>query len=272
MAQLLSKKKLLAMVARLNWLWRLICTAIAFALWGIIGFLLFFILLPFRKNTRHQFKIRRFIGMLWSCFVKFLSITGVLKLEINGIERLGKKGQLLISNHPSLLDVVLLLAHIPEVNCVVKADLLKNPSMRNQILSCNYIINHESEHLLEDCEKALQNECLLLFPEGTRTRRGQQVKLHRGAISIGLRSAKIITPIKITMHPESLKKGEPWYRIAKHKMHYKIDVGADIFPEELLKHQSIPMASRRLHQNLEQYYFDPKKEKTCNNSNKNSKP
>ena len=62
--------------------------------------------------------------------------------------------------------------------------------MKNQILACGFIPNTESLELLDHCERVLQQESLLLFPEGTRTGWDGIVKLNRGAVSIGLRSAK----------------------------------------------------------------------------------
>ena len=70
---------------------------------------------------------------------------------------------------------------------------------------------------------------------------------------IGLRSAKVITPITIKMNPLSLK-GHPWYKIPDRQIHYELSVGDDIDPKEWIENQSIPMASRRLTKYLEDYF------------------
>jgi len=71
----------------------------------------------------------------------------------------------------------LILSQTPEMNCIVKKDLLNNPTMRNQILACGFLPNTESIELLEQCEQILQEQSLLLFPEGTRTGWNGEVKL-----------------------------------------------------------------------------------------------
>ncbi len=49
----------------------------------------------------------------------------MLEVKYSGFERLGRVGQLVLANHPSLLDVVLIFSKEPRFNCIVKQDLLK---------------------------------------------------------------------------------------------------------------------------------------------------
>ena len=56
------------------------------------------------------------------------------------------------------------------------------------------------------------------------------------------------------MNPLSLKKGHPSYKIPRKRIHYELIVGDDIDPQDWLKEQSIPMASRRLTKYLENYF------------------
>ena len=221
------------MAPKLNRIGRFLATALAFFLWAIVGVLLQLVLLPYAQKTKNasyatQLKVRRWVSKIWFFFVRYLSWTGVLR--------------------------VLILSRTPSLNCIVKKDLLKNPTMRNQILACGFLPNSESLELLEQTDAVLQRQALLLFPEGTRTGWDSVVKLNRGAISIGLRSAQVITPVVIKMHPLSLKKGDPWYKIPNQKIHYELIVGEDINPQEWLQKQSIPMASRRLTKYLEDYF------------------
>ncbi|MDG6896267.1 lysophospholipid acyltransferase family protein [Volucribacter amazonae] len=241
---------------KINYLQRLIATGLAFLFWGIAGALSQLLLYPYAKRTdfASHLKIRKIVGKIWLYFIRYLQWSGVLEVKYVGFERLGQAGQLVIANHPSLLDVVLILSQKPELNCIVKQDLLNNPTMRNQILACGFLPNNQSLELLDDCDRVLQQQALLLFPEGTRTGWDNVVKLNRGAVSIGLRSAKIITPVVIKMSPLALKKGQPWYKIPPQKMCYQFIVGEDIDPQQWLKDTSIPMASRRLTKHLEDYF------------------
>ena len=80
------------------------------------------------------------------------------------------------------------------------------------------------------------------------------MRLHRGAVSLGLRSAAVITPVVIRMNPPNFKKGQPWYKIPKVKICYQLSVGEDIHPQDWLAQKPLPIASRRLNQYLEDYF------------------
>ena len=60
------------------------------------------------------------------------------------------------------------------------------------------MLNDVSERILADSDAALrQGQTLLVFPEGTRTGPDGVIRLNRGAVSIGLRSASVITPVTV---------------------------------------------------------------------------
>lgn len=245
---------------RADWLRRWLGTAFGFALFGGAGLLLAVLLLPYTLvstagNLRRQRQARRMVAASWRFFVRYLAWAGVLSYELHGFERLGRPGQLVLPNHPSLLDVLFVVAHVPEINCIVKQDLLRNPVMISPIKSCGYLPNDESETLLEAVDDTLRGgQCLLVFPEGTRTGWDGQVRLHRGVVSMGLRSATVITPVRIRMQPPNFKKNQPWYTIPSLKIHYHISVGEDILPQTWLAEKPLPIASRRLNQYLEDYF------------------
>lgn len=244
----------------LDYLRRLLATLLGFVLFGVVGVGLKVILLPYTlRSTRHdvarQIQARRLIGRVWKWFVNYLVWSGVLSVRFQGVEKLGQAGQLVLANHPSLLDVVLLIGHVPEMNCIVKKDLLRNPAMQSQIMATGYIPNDESLDMMETVDAVLKGgQSLLIFPEGTRTGWDGEIKLHRGAVSIGLRSARIITPVCIKMNPPNFKKGQPWYKIPPHTVHYDIIVGEDIHPQDWLAEKPLPIAARRLNAYLQDYF------------------
>ena len=246
---------------RLDYLRRLLATAFGFVLFGVAGVLFKLALLPYTLNSTRgdvarQLKARKLVGGVWLFFVRYLQWAGVLSVRFNGLEKLGRPGQLVLANHPSLLDVVLLLSHAPMLNCIVKKDVLGNPAMKSPILATGFIPNDESVEMMEEVDAVLKGgQSLLIFPEGTRTGWDGQVKLHRGAVSIGLRSAAVITPVVIKMTPPNFKKGQPWYYIPPQKIHYEITVGEDIDPQSWLAEKPLPIAARRLNEYLQNYFI-----------------
>lgn len=247
------------MAEKLDWLRRFLGTVFGFVLFGIVGLFFTIVLYPYAKQYPNtdlaiQLKGRKIVSRTWAFFVRYLIWAGILDVRYNGFERLGRQGQLVLANHPSLLDVVLIFSQVPNFNCIVKQDLLKNLSMSSSIKACGFLPNTESEELLEQSHQILQQQALLLFPEGTRTGWDGVVKLHRGAVSIGLRSASVITPVVIKMSPLNFKKGQSWYKIPKTKITYELIVGEDIYPQQWLVEKPLPIASRRLNQYLEDYF------------------
>lgn len=247
------------MAEKLDYLRRFLGTMSGFMLFGFLGIIYKLILYPYVKRSQRgdmskHMQARQLIGNIWRLFVHYLVFVGVLEVKYNGFERLGRKGQLIVANHPSLLDVVLMFSREPSVNCICKQDLLNNPAMSSSIIACGFIPNTESEEVLEKCHASLQKEALLLFPEGTRTGWDGVVNFHRGALSIGLRSAEIITPVIIKMTPPNLKKGQPWYKIPSQKIQYELTVMEDIDPKLMLAEKPLPVASRRLKKQLEDLF------------------
>lgn len=240
---------------------RFLATLFGFVLFGVVGVLFKLVLLPYTLNStrgqlKRQLQARRLVGGIWHFFVRYLLVSGVLSVKFNGLEKLGRPGQLVLANHPSLLDVVLLISHEPRMNCIVKKDLLNHPAMKSPILAAGYIPNDESMEMLEEVDAVLKGgQSLLVFPEGTRTGWDGQVKLNRGAVSIGLRSATVITPVVIKMTPPNFKKGQPWYKIPSRKVHYEINVGEDIDPQSWLAEKPLPIAARRLNAYLQDYFI-----------------
>ncbi|KHK63538.1 MULTISPECIES: lysophospholipid acyltransferase family protein [Pseudomonas] len=241
--------------------WRLFATAASFALFGLGGLCLRLLVFPLLNALpgdpqAHRQRARRTVGRLFWFFIRFMARTGVLTYQIDGAEKLGRPGQMIIANHPSLIDVVFLIGLVRDANCVVKQSLWENPFTRGPLRSTQYISNDGSMDMLDAASNALQDgQCLIVFPEGTRTQPGHPPAFHRGAAAIALRGAKILTPVTIKVTPTTLTKAEPWYRIPQRRVHFSFRVGADIDPQAFAALGPAPQASRRLNDFLHHYFI-----------------
>jgi 1-acyl-sn-glycerol-3-phosphate acyltransferase len=243
------------------WPWRLIATAMSFALFGLGGLVLRILVFPllglFSEDAPdHRRRSRRAIRATFHLFVQFMYRSGVLTYQIEGAERLGRPGQMVIANHPSLIDVVVLISLIPDANCVVKQSLWHNPFTRGPLRAAQYISNSGSIDMLDEAAEALQQgQTLVIFPEGTRTSPGQTPNFHRGAAAIALRGARVVTPVTISVTPTTLTKAEPWYSIPSRRFHFHLRVGQDIDPQAFAQMGPLPLASRKLNDCLHQHYL-----------------
>jgi 1-acyl-sn-glycerol-3-phosphate acyltransferase len=217
-------------------LWRLICTVLAFAVLGLGGLVIATLIVPLAnsfvaeeraRNRRAQSLIRASFRLyLW-----LLQATGVLQLEvIGGDQLLASRGKLVIANHPTLLDIVILMALLPNATCVGKRQLWLNPVLRPVVRAAGYIRNDsEPEIFIAQCRATLlAGSNLIIFPEGTRSVAGQPLRFHRGFAHIALASGAGLRPVLITCKPITLVKGEPYYRIPASPPHFRIEVSDEI--------------------------------------------
>lgn len=243
------------------WLWRLLATGASFALFGLGGLCLRLLILPALAclpgdAAARRRRARAAISRAFRLHVMFMYRSRVLDFRIDGAERLGAPGQMVVANHPSLIDVVFLIGQIRDANCIVKAGLWRNPCTRGPVRAAGYISNDGSPQMLEQAADALrEGQTLVVFPEGTRTRPGQAPTFHRGAASIALRGARTITPVFITVRPTTLTKAEPWYRIPHRRVQVRLRVGRDIDPARFNDEAPAPIASRRLNDHLHQLFL-----------------
>jgi 1-acyl-sn-glycerol-3-phosphate acyltransferase len=242
------------------WLWRLFATALVFLIFGL-GSLLAraFVFPPVQwwpgTPAARVRRARRLIGSLFRAVYRGAAGLSVLTYEFEGGHLLGRRGQMIVANHPSLLDVVFLMGHVDQANCVVKHSLLRNIFTAGPVRSAAYITNDENANMIDRAADVLKaGETLIVFPEGTRTPRGQPPRFHRGACAIALRGAAVVTPVVIRMAPRSLTKGEPWYRIPNRRMHFIFSVGPDIDPAQWREGHPLPIAGRKMNDHLHTYF------------------
>ena len=197
--------------------WRIACTGLAFAALGLGGVALAVTVFPViaivsvdaGQRTR---RTQRIIFLSFRFYVRVLRSLGILALDVVGADVLAScRGRLIIANHPTLLDVVLLMGLNPAVQCIVKHQLWRNPFLGGVVRSAGYIRNDlVAEDLLAACAAALAGGGnLIIFPEGTRTTPGLAPAFQRGFANIAIMVAADIQLVTITCEPITLTKGAP---------------------------------------------------------------
>jgi 1-acyl-sn-glycerol-3-phosphate acyltransferase len=193
--------------------------------------------------------------MSFYLFIGLMHRLGVMTYEVIGLEKLNRPGQLIVANHPTLVDVVFLLSRIKQANCIVKASLWRNPAMRGPILNAGYISNADSETMVNDCAAWLSGGgTMIIFPEGTRSVPGQPYRFQRGAAAIALQAGSIITPVMLTCVPSTLTKNQAWHQIPAQRFHLKMVVNDDIDLRPFRDLQPRSIAVRRLTHYLQDYF------------------
>ena len=182
-------------------------------------------------------------------FVWLGTIMGGFELKVENKEYLSHlSGKIVVANHPSLLDVVMLLSVIPNADCIIKA-ALGHRNVISGIVNTLYISNSlDFDHLTKECTKSLQEgNCLIIFPEGSRTKADGVHHFQRGAAHIALSSGCSLVPVSIGGTDKyGLRKHDPMFSYnPKEKFIYTLTPLPEVNPADYAD-MPIPMASRKI--------------------------
>jgi 1-acyl-sn-glycerol-3-phosphate acyltransferase len=198
-------------------------------------------------------------------FMRLIEWLGVIERLDRGGERLAAPGpQLVVANHPTLLDVLALLAHMPQADLIVSVERAGNPFLRRLIASCGYLRNDAGPAIVDACAARLRaGRSLIVFPEGTRSPRGGLRPLQRGAAHIALRARCDLLPVVIRCDPPAFGKGQKWYDQPGRPVRLGLAVGEPIATQSVTRSLAAsarggalaqPAAARRLTAQLREVF------------------
>jgi len=255
------------MYKAINYYWRLFATGLSFSVFGLCGILLricVFPILRITSSSKHKcvLKAQWWVHYGFYFFIGFMHRIGVMTYDIKGLEKLNKPGQLVIANHPTLIDIVFLISRIPAANCIVKEKLWHNPFMKGAVVNAGYISNGDPEKMINESVACLKaGGIMIIFPEGTRSIPGNDYKFQRSAAHIALQANTIVTPVTIHCSPSTLTKAEKWYQIPNRRFHLSMRVDNDIVLDDFLAIEPKTIAVRRFNRYLQNYF---EKQRECN--------
>ncbi len=249
---------------QISYCWRLFGTGLGFALLfggGAVLAICFFPLLALKRTpVAEQAALnQRVIHYIFKFYVLLLRALGVLSITVENRAILAKGGgRIIIANHPTLIDVVLLMAILPRAQCIVKKELWSSPYLGGVMRYAGYIRNDLAfEELLRACRASLAaGSDLIVFPEGTRTSPGAPVRFKRGSARIALFLKANMQLVKIECTPLALVKGEAWWKIPPQKPLFTIKAGPYVEVGSHLEYEYHSLATRQLNRKLEGYFAE----------------
>ncbi|MGF1748698.1 lysophospholipid acyltransferase family protein [Vibrio cionasavignyae] len=250
-----------------NQLWRIFATGFCFSVFGVGGLVLSFILIPVISRvtpdpTITEYRVQRLIQCSFHIFCRLMKFTGAIDYEITGAEHLQHdRNCLIVANHPSLIDYVLIASQLKQCDCLVKSAIWRNPFMKHIVRAAGYIPNEAPDDVISICEQRFdQGNVLLVFPEGTRTTPGLDPKLQRGAAQIAIRTQRDLRVVHISVTPSFLTKEKMWYQVPKIKPFFHVEIKGKIEVEPFIEQTNSPtLAARKLNRYLAEALF-PKNE------------
>jgi len=157
---------------------------------------------------------RAAIGWFWRAYLRVLSASGLCRFDLSDLDTLrGQPPMILAPNHPGLLDALLIASRVPDLCCVMKADLAGNVFLGAGARLADYIVNDAPRAMIRSAREDLRRgHPLLLFPEGTRTVEGPVGSLKGGIALIAARARVPVQTLIIETDSPFLGKGWPVWR------------------------------------------------------------
>jgi 1-acyl-sn-glycerol-3-phosphate acyltransferase len=240
-------------------IWRVLATGFAFACFFLGGAALAGVVFPILaiRNEGREDRTQWLIRHVFRVYLAMLRGLGLIRLQVVDGERLAAShGNIIIANHPTLLDVVFLMALTPRVCCIVKHELWENRYLKGVVRAAGYIRNDLApDATIAACREALdRGNNLIVFPEGTRSRLGEPLRFHRGVANIAMLTGAPVQLVVITCNPLTLTKGEPWYRVPSRRPRFRLEIANPMDIQRFMAYPHRGLGARRLMQELHEFY------------------
>lgn len=199
---------------------------------------------------------QRWISRAFGLFLRLGRLIRIWDFEVSGFDRPRPQGALIVANHPTLIDVVLLLARLPQCDCVVKRAAWRNPALAGIVRAAGYVPNDDGPAMIEACVERLRaGRTLLLFPEGSRSPEAGFRRFERGAAHVAIQSRCPILPVYIDCRPPALKKGQAWYALPNATMRFRLRAGQTIDVGDWIDERDpIGISARRVNAGLLRHF------------------
>jgi 1-acyl-sn-glycerol-3-phosphate acyltransferase len=181
------------------------------AAWNLLALLLY-PLLPRAMGLRVG---RAMIAHGYRFYWWLASASGMIKLDAQALDALrDEPGLVIVANHPSMLDAVMLMARLPKSFCIMKASLANNPLLGPGAKLARYVSNASAHGMVLAAVQELRGGGqLVLFPEGTRTVQAPLNEFQASFAMIAKRAQAPVQTVFIDTDSPYLGKGWPLWRL-----------------------------------------------------------
>lgn len=230
---------------------RSILAVFCFFIFGIGAVILNFLLFPFIKNNKEL--CSDIIHHTWRFFVNLMMFLKLFRLDVKNLEKIENK--VIVSTHPSFIDIVILIALIPRSTCFVKKELAHNPILKNLVTSIFITNEVELDELKFESKKMLDRGFnVIIFPSGIRHRRDEFPKIRKGASLVALNAGKNIVPVKMFSDRDFLFINQPFYAVSDRCVNFEIEQMREINIADFIGESEIITKQRLTHKIEEELY------------------
>ena len=207
----------------------LLALGVASLLWNLVAAALY----PLMPKERALVVGRVAISRLYSNFWSLARACGMLELHNRVLDPLrDEPGLIIVANHPSMMDALMLVARLPRSACIMKAELMRNVFLGSGARLARYIRNDSPRGMIklavEDLRRGGQ---LVLFPEGTRTTTATVNEFRPGVTLIAKLAQAPIQTVFIDTDSPYLGKGWPLWRLPPTPIVFHLRLGRRFAPQ-----------------------------------------
>jgi 1-acyl-sn-glycerol-3-phosphate acyltransferase len=197
--------------------------------WNLIAMLLYPVLPRGRGAAIGRAGIAYGYRMFWA----IAAASGMLRLEAGVLDALrDERGLIVVANHPSMLDALMLVARLPRATCIMKASLLRNIFLGAGARLARYVSNESPLAMVRQAVDALkQGAQLVMFPEGTRTTQPPLNPFMPGVTLIAKLAKAPIQTVFIDTDSPYLGKGWPLWRLPPLPIVFSVRLGERFEPQ-----------------------------------------
>ena len=168
-----------------------------------------------------------------------------------------KEPAVLVANHPSLLDFIVLLRDFSNLVCLYKPQTRNNPILSDFVRLAGYIkgmdgTREASKRIVDECCQRLhEGHHVAFFPEGTRSKSNHSVSRFRTTgFHAAIKAGVAVQPVVIYCEPLFLGKHQPWSEFSKscNRMiiEYLPPIKIEEMPEEQRNAKGMAESARKL--------------------------
>ncbi|WP_233831611.1 lysophospholipid acyltransferase family protein [Paraburkholderia sp. ZP32-5] len=240
------------MTARLDYLWRFFATGIAFVVFGACGLLFSVLVFPLAWLWPHRASrlraVTAVIHVFFRALVAALRAIGVMELEVSGAQALRAGGPaIVVANHPTYLDVMVLLSLTPRACCIVKSAHWRNPCFWGIVRAAEYVSNADAVELVDAGARQLAaGYTVIVFPEGTRSPAPNRLHaFSRGFAHMALKAGAPIVPVLMDCDPPVFTRQMRWHDVPARAFRIRVNVLAPLGVDALAATDTSPAIAAR---------------------------
>lgn len=219
---------------KLKRLYRSVMIVLLFALFGVGALFERYFVFPFQESKEKNYDT---LHKSWRFFVWLLEFLKIIDLKIYNIEEISNiKNSIIVSTHPSFIDIVILMSIVPHTTCFVAERLANNIFLKGMVKRLFIIEGQSVDKWVKDaCEKLDSGINIIIFPMGIRHRKDEYPKIRRGASLLAQKSGKNIVALNLETSFDFLQIHQPIYDAGEKTVQYNVQYLGEIITSDYLK-------------------------------------